>query len=430
MPVLALANAGTWDVSGTLAEIVTSLMDGNSILDSVLVTYFYLGEYPLGTAFVDDDRGTRFVGGLPDFQNSANSLAAGGFLTLLDGQQGTENLRFQEPFRLYANTVGGDLRLATLPTGKKCAAALIGDEFFLHSMDYTPYDSTATPSATTYLGYVAPNCEANDMVDDGTGLGCQAPMNDGDCKMLNQDFVFNMDADRCELPGGILFGDGYAASSRLAAAAASCVPTTKPRATERIATVKRATSCRIDGTAANRQRRSVRIMSERRRNDDGRRNVRRRQQCSPRPPRNPPPQRRKATTRAFRRKTPSSLTAAFSESFWRRTFCGTATPTLSPFRRMSAIRMTESGYSFNAGGRMDFHKDRWHLYWTAGQGSVNGDFGDFRYSSGGSYAADFWTATFSENASGEIVDYDLSLSANYGERRLEVVAGLPIAFAF
>ena len=81
--------------------------------------------------------------------------------------------------------------------------------------------------------------------------------------------------------------------------------------------------------------------------------------------------------------------------------------------------------------------DAWIFIKTAGicigrrgRTNANGDFGDFRYSSGGSYAADFWTATFSENASGEIVDYDLSLSANYGERRLEVVAGLPSAFAF
>ena len=77
--------------------------------------------------------------------------------------------------------------------------------------------------------------------------------------------------------------------------------------------------------------------------------------------------------------------------------------------------LTESGYSVNAGGRVDFRKNRWHLYWTAGQQSVNGDFGDFRYSSGGEYKADFWTAAFSEKVSGDVVDYDVSLSANYGE---------------
>ena len=76
--------------------------------------------------------------------------------------------------------------------------------------------------------------------------------------------------------------------------------------------------------------------------------------------------------------------------------------------------LTESGYSVRAGGRVDFRKDRWHLYWTAGQESVNGDFGDFRYSSGGNYAADFWAASFSEKVSGDVVDYDVSLSANYG----------------
>ena len=102
-------------------------------------------------------------------------------------------------FRIYVNTVGDDLRLATLPPAKKCAAALTGTEFFLHSTDYTPYTATATPSATTYLGYVEPNCEANNMVGDGTGLGCQAPMNDNDCKMLNLDFVFNADTSMCDL---------------------------------------------------------------------------------------------------------------------------------------------------------------------------------------------------------------------------------------
>ena len=75
--------------------------------------------------------------------------------------------------------------------------------------------------------------------------------------------------------------------------------------------------------------------------------------------------------------------------------------------------ITDSGYSVNAGGRVDFHKDRWHLYWTAGQGSVNGDFGDFRYSSGGEYKADIWKAAFSESVNGEVVDYDLSLSADW-----------------
>ena len=125
---------GTWDVSGTLAEIVMKLMDANTIPDGTLQSYFSLGEYPQGTALAGNDRATRFVGGLPDFQQSANSLAAGGFITLVDGLSGDTNSRFQQPFRLYANTVGGDLRLATLPTEKKCAADLNtgNEEFFLH----------------------------------------------------------------------------------------------------------------------------------------------------------------------------------------------------------------------------------------------------------------------------------------------------------
>ena len=73
---------------------------------------------------------------------------------------------------------------------------------------------------------------------------------------------------------------------------------------------------------------------------------------------------------------------------------------------------TESGYAANIGGRADFRKDKWHLYYLANQTNANGEFGDFRYTSGGKYTADLWTATFSESVAGETADYDLSLSAN------------------
>ena len=75
--------------------------------------------------------------------------------------------------------------------------------------------------------------------------------------------------------------------------------------------------------------------------------------------------------------------------------------------------ITESGYSANIGGRADFRQDRWHLYWTAGQTNANGEFGDFRYSSGGKWQGDIFAAAFSEKVSGETADYDLSLSANW-----------------
>ena len=71
---------------------------------------------------------------------------------------------------------------------------------------------------------------------------------------------------------------------------------------------------------------------------------------------------------------------------------------------------SESGFSANAGGRWDFHKDEWHLYFS-GDGSTNGK---FNYQSGGSYTADFWTAEFSESVSGKTADYDLSLSSDFG----------------
>ena len=90
----------------------------------------------------------------------------------------------------------------------------------------------------------------------------------------------------------------------------------------------------------------------------------------------------------------------------------------------------ESGYAYNYGGRLDFNKDRWHLYWTAGQANTNGDFGDLRYSSGGSYAADFWTASFSEKVSGDAADYDLSLSAKYGDGVWEVSPAYRVHFGF
>ncbi|MGI9296888.1 MAG: hypothetical protein ACR2QC_03205, partial [Gammaproteobacteria bacterium] len=75
---------------------------------------------------------------------------------------------------------------------------------------------------------------------------------------------------------------------------------------------------------------------------------------------------------------------------------------------------TESGYAVNAGGRLNFRKDGWHLYAAAGQANSNGEFGDFRYESGGEYTTDLWTAAFSETVQGETADYNFSLSADYG----------------
>ncbi|MGI9298481.1 MAG: hypothetical protein ACR2QC_11390 [Gammaproteobacteria bacterium] len=75
--------------------------------------------------------------------------------------------------------------------------------------------------------------------------------------------------------------------------------------------------------------------------------------------------------------------------------------------------VSESGYSYNFGGRLDFRQDNWHLYYAAGQANSNGEFGDFRYESGGEYSADFWTAAFSETVQGETADYNFSLSADW-----------------
>ena len=75
-------------------------------------------------------------------------------------------------------------------------------------------------------------------------------------------------------------------------------------------------------------------------------------------------------------------------------------------------RITESGYAANIGGRADFRKDNWHLYYFANQTNNNGEFGDFRYTSGGKYTGDFWAAAFSESVAGETAKYDFSLSAD------------------
>ncbi|MGI9296756.1 MAG: hypothetical protein ACR2QC_02515, partial [Gammaproteobacteria bacterium] len=74
---------------------------------------------------------------------------------------------------------------------------------------------------------------------------------------------------------------------------------------------------------------------------------------------------------------------------------------------------TESGYSVNTGRRLNFRKDEWHLYAAAGQENANGNFGDFRYESGGEYDGGFWAAAFSETVQGETADYRFSLSADY-----------------
>ncbi|MGI9296598.1 MAG: hypothetical protein ACR2QC_01710 [Gammaproteobacteria bacterium] len=75
--------------------------------------------------------------------------------------------------------------------------------------------------------------------------------------------------------------------------------------------------------------------------------------------------------------------------------------------------LTESGYAYNIGGRLDFRQENFHSYYAVGQANANGDFGDLRYESGGEYTADFWTAAFSETVQGETADYRFSLSADY-----------------
>ena len=81
--------------------------------------------------------------------------------------------------------------------------------------------------------------------------------------------------------------------------------------------------------------------------------------------------------------------------------------------------ITENGYAANIGGRADFRKDNWHLYYSANQTNANGDFADFRYTSGGRYNGDLFVATFSESVAGETANYNFSLSADVDGRLVD-----------
>ena len=74
--------------------------------------------------------------------------------------------------------------------------------------------------------------------------------------------------------------------------------------------------------------------------------------------------------------------------------------------------ITESGYAINGGGKISYSEGDLQMYWTAKQTNANGEFGDFRYTSGGKYTADIWTATFSESVAGETAKYSFGLSAD------------------
>ena len=84
-----------------------------------------------------------------------------------------------------------------------------------------------------------------------------------------------------------------------------------------------------------------------------------------------------------------------------------------------AYSITESGYYANVGGRADFRKDNWHLYYTANQTNSGGEFADFRYTSGGRYNGDLFAAAFSESVAGETANYNFSLSADIDGRLVD-----------
>ena len=385
--------ATDWNLNGTLAEIVSDLMANPGFGPFVsFIQFFHFGETLSSTSGA-----LRFSNGLPEF--SGGVADRGDIITLAEGIVGTP---FQPPYRVYENA-DGILALAEEQAAKKCEADLdLTNEFFLTDMwEYT------TTAATTHMGYAAPTCAPPEMTleDSGAnaGLACR-PTESGDCTGE----VFHIDRCVANCPTGFVDVGGTCTMQE------SC-----DSATERPNGIA-GCRCKIGfndrdnpGTCVkNTEQEQCDSATE---EPDGSLGC----QCKTgfNDKENP------GTCVAGNVQTSSSPTDGDNDLS--RYLIGgglvlamfaIATGDASDFAFSPDVgySLTESGYSVNAGGRMDFAKDNWRLYWTAGQQSVNGDFGDFRYSSGGEYKADFWTAAFSEKVQGKTADYDLSLSANYG----------------
>ena len=85
--------------------------------------------------------------------------------------------------------------------------------------------------------------------------------------------------------------------------------------------------------------------------------------------------------------------------------------------------LTESGYSINAGGRVELPQDS--LAFVLDGGARKASTATSAISAihrGGKWQGDIFAAAFSEKVQGETADYDLSLSANCDGRHLEVVS--------
>ena len=69
---------------------------------------------------------------------------------------------------------------------------------------------------------------------------------------------------------------------------------------------------------------------------------------------------------------------------------------------------TNTGVVYDYSGRLDFRKENWHVWQSAGQGSDSAQ--TWRYAAGGGYHGDVWRLILSERITPETEDYDLSMS--------------------
>ena len=282
------------------------------------------------------------------------------------------------------------------PVTLTAAAELPAGSFFMDSVSF----ATTRMAATTNIGYEAPNCSAATVMPHPNGLMCR-PTDKDDCTGTD---VFHMDQCVANCPATFVDVGGECMPE------ANCDSATQRpnetggcRPTERDDCTAAGEVFHIDRCLAN--------CPDDFNDDDGDGNCTRTEEKA-----DDAVQPQTAPARAESDVRDNAIVgvggaAAVGVAAW--LLSSGRLDALLFFSPDFGYTLTESGYSVRAGGRIDFRKARWHLYWTAGQESVNGDFGDFRYASGGEYKADFWTAAFSEKVSGKVVDYDVSLSANY-----------------
>ena len=426
------AVAGSWTPTPGAPEHIgsISLIAGNSRLSDIIV------QFPAGVRFgaADDFFRINLLDGrtlnalssvnldnIPHIGGAPGRDPLAGEVFIFNDNNGSPPANSPR-YRIYNrapfsnSALGFHLTQENPEFGKKCESELAHDEFFLSSSwRYT------TTAVSTHMGYVAPNCAAHNMIDSGDNINCRRPRDAAECRTLNSEYEFNPTSRACGV--GVLPTE------------ASCLAMDNPPQSRILNAARhRCDSCGAKRTSDGRTCDIETLTSCREMNPPHTHILDENEMCMRCPDGEATTDGRTCVDEsvAF---APLGIPSAAAESaeddddnndlligLGGVAAVGIAAYFLSggDFGLFAATpdfgySLTESGYAVNAGGRVDFRKNRWHLYWTAGHGNVDGDFGDFRYSSGGEYKADFWTAAFSENVQGEIVDYDVSLSANYGE---------------